>query len=140
MQTQGRRYTSSWAIEEIIQSYRITEDCQVASSPPMKNEIRHKNKTATLEEMGRTKKTEERSRTSSPTWLPNLVTASFDDAWMAPRFTTNKAKATGIGASSFLDLKAELAAKEKEIAENKAAGKKSTSGGQKPGKVSVPPI
>ena len=58
-------------------------------------------------------------------------------AWMAPRSTTNKAKAAGVGASSFLDLKAELAAKEKEIAENKGSGKKTTSGGQKPGKVSV---
>lgn len=57
---------------------------------------------------------------------------------MAPRF--NKAKAAGIGASSFLDLKAELAAKEKEIAENKTTGKKSSSGGQKPGKVSVSPL
>lgn len=55
---------------------------------------------------------------------------------MAPRSTTNKAKAAGIGASSFLDLKAELAGKEKEIAENKTAGKKTT-GGQRPGKVSV---
>jgi len=55
---------------------------------------------------------------------------------MAPRSTTNKAKAAGIGASSFLDLKAELAAKEKEIVENKAV-RKNTSGGQKPGKVSV---
>ena len=59
---------------------------------------------------------------------------------MAPRSTTNKAKAAGVGASSFLDLKAELAAKEKEVAENKAAGRKTTSGGQKPGKVSVPPL
>ena len=56
---------------------------------------------------------------------------------MAPKSTTNKAKAAGIGASSFLDLKAELAAKEKEIAGNKASGKKTISGGQKPGKVSV---
>jgi len=55
---------------------------------------------------------------------------------MAPKSTTNKAKAAGIGASSFLDLKAELAAKEKEFVENKATGKKA-SGGQKPGKVSV---
>jgi hypothetical protein len=55
---------------------------------------------------------------------------------MAPRSTTNKAKAAGVGASSFLDLKAELAAKEKEIAENKAVGKRIASGGQKPGKVS----
>ncbi|KAF9649826.1 hypothetical protein BDM02DRAFT_3113047 [Thelephora ganbajun] len=53
---------------------------------------------------------------------------------MAPRSTTNKAKAAGIGASSFLDLKSELAAKEKEIAGNKAAGEKFTSGGPKPGK------
>jgi len=59
---------------------------------------------------------------------------------MAPRSTTNKAKAAGVGASSFLDLKAELAAKEKEVAENKAAGRKTTSGGQKPGKVSVSPL
>jgi len=58
---------------------------------------------------------------------------------MAPRSTTNKAKAAGIGASSFLDLKAELAGKEREIAENKATGKKTISGGQKPGKVSVSP-
>ena len=58
---------------------------------------------------------------------------------MAPR--TNKAKAAGIGASSFLDLKAELAAKEKEIAENRAVGKKTASSGQKPGKVSdFPPL
>lgn len=57
---------------------------------------------------------------------------------MAPKSTTNKAKAAGIGASSFLDLKAELAAKEKEIAENKAAGKKTTSNGRKPGKVCLP--
>ena len=55
---------------------------------------------------------------------------------MAPRSTTNKAKAAGIGASSFLDLKAELAAKEKEIAENRSVGRKTVSGGQKPGKVS----
>jgi hypothetical protein len=55
---------------------------------------------------------------------------------MAPRSTTNKAKAAGVGASSFLDLKAELAAKEKEIAENKAVGKRIALGGQKPGKVS----
>ena len=55
---------------------------------------------------------------------------------MAPRSTTNKAKAAGIGASSFLDLKAELAAKEKEISENRTGGKKTTAGGQKPGKVS----
>ena len=59
---------------------------------------------------------------------------TLDDAWMAPR-STNKAKAAGIGASSFLDLKAEVAAQEKEITENKAGGKKTTSGGQKPGKV-----
>ena len=59
---------------------------------------------------------------------------------MAPRSTTNKAKAAGIGASSFLDLKAELAAKEKEVAENRATGKKTGSVGQKPGKVSgLPP-
>jgi len=59
---------------------------------------------------------------------------------MAPRSTTNKAKAAGIGASSFLDLKAEVASKEKEITENKAAGKKTTSAGRKPGKVSdLPP-
>lgn len=57
---------------------------------------------------------------------------------MASRSTTNKAKAAGIGASSFLDLKAELASKEREIAENKAAGKKATSNQQKPVKVSVP--
>lgn len=58
---------------------------------------------------------------------------------MAPRSTTNKAKAAGIGASSFLDLKAELAAKEKEIAESRAAGKKITLDGRKPDKVRVPP-
>jgi len=59
---------------------------------------------------------------------------------MAPRSTTNKAKAAGIGASSFLDLKAEVASKEKEITENKATGKKTASGGRKPGKVSdLPP-
>ena len=57
---------------------------------------------------------------------------------MAPRSTTNKAKAAGIGASSFLDLKAELAAKEKEIAEDRTSGKRTTSGGQKPGKVCPP--
>ena len=56
---------------------------------------------------------------------------------MAPKSTTNKAKAAGIGATSFLDLKAELAAKEKEIVENKVAGKKTTSNGRKPGKVSL---
>jgi hypothetical protein len=56
---------------------------------------------------------------------------------MAPKSTTNKAKAAGIGASSFLDLKAELAAKEKEISENKAAGK-NTSNGHKQGKVCLP--
>jgi hypothetical protein len=56
---------------------------------------------------------------------------------MAPR-STNKARAAGIGASSFLDLKAELASKEREIAENKAAGKRTASNGQKPGKVGVP--
>jgi len=55
---------------------------------------------------------------------------------MAPRSTTNKAKAAGVGASSFLDLKAEIASKEKEITENKAAGKKHTTAGRKPGKVS----
>ena len=54
---------------------------------------------------------------------------------MAPKSTTNKAKAAGIGASSFLDLKAELAAKEKEIAGNKSTGKRSASSSQKPGKV-----
>ena len=57
---------------------------------------------------------------------------------MAPKSTTNKAKAAGIGASSFLDLKAELTAKEKEITENKAAGKRTLLDGHKPGKVSVP--
>ena len=56
---------------------------------------------------------------------------------MAPRSTTNKAKAAGIGASSFLDLKAELAAKEKEIAEDRTSGKRTSSGGKKPGKVCV---
>ena len=55
---------------------------------------------------------------------------------MAPRSATNKAKAAGFGASSFLDLKAEVASKEKEITENRAAGKKTTSSGRKPGKVS----
>jgi hypothetical protein len=59
---------------------------------------------------------------------------------MASRSTTNKAKAAGVGASSFLDLKAELAVREKDIAENKAAGRKTTSGGQKPGKVSASPF
>lgn len=40
--------------------------------------------------------------------------------------------------ASLLDLKAELAAKEKEISGNKAAGKKITPGGQKkPSKVSI---
>jgi hypothetical protein len=58
---------------------------------------------------------------------------------MAPRSTTNKAKAAGIGASSFLDLKAELTAKEKEVAENRTAGKKTT-GGQKHGKVCLSPL
>ena len=75
-----------------------------------------------------------------PTRLPNRVTPSQDGAWMAPRSTTNRAKAAGVGASSFLDLKAELAAKEKEISENKAVGKKTTSGGQKPGKVNNSPL
>ena len=70
--------------------------------------------------------------------LPNQVTPTRDGACqMAPKSTTNKAKAAGIGASSFLDLKAELAAKEKEISENKAVGKKTTSNGRKPGKVNV---
>jgi len=55
---------------------------------------------------------------------------------MAPRSTTNKAKAAGVGASSFLDLKAEIASKKKEIAENNAAGNKTVSVGRKPGKVS----
>jgi hypothetical protein len=36
----------------------------------------------------------------------------------------NKAKAAGISASSFFDLKAELTKKEDEFAKNKAAGKK----------------
>ena len=39
---------------------------------------------------------------------------------MAPK---NKAKAAGVSASSFFDLKAELAKKEEEFAKNKAAGK-----------------
>ena len=55
---------------------------------------------------------------------------------MAPRSTTNKAKAAGIGASSFLDLEAELTAKEKEITENEGSGKKTASGVLKPGRVS----
>ena len=39
---------------------------------------------------------------------------------MAPK---NKAKAAGVSASSFFDLKAELAKQEEEFAKNKAAGK-----------------
>ena len=76
---------------------------------------------------------------TTPTRLPNWVTCfSRGGAWMAPRSATNKAKAAGFGASSFLDLKAEVASKEKEITENRAAGKKTTSSGRKPGKVSGP--
>jgi len=39
---------------------------------------------------------------------------------MAPK---NKAKAAGVSASSFFDLKAELAKQEEEFVKNKAAGK-----------------
>ena len=39
---------------------------------------------------------------------------------MAP---TNKARAAGVSASSFLDLKAELAKKEEEFSKNKEVGK-----------------
>jgi hypothetical protein len=39
------------------------------------------------------------------------------------RTTTNKAKAAGVSASSFLDLKAELAVKEQDFLKSKAAGK-----------------
>jgi hypothetical protein len=54
---------------------------------------------------------------------------------MAP---TNKARAAGVSASSFFDLKAEIAKKEDEFARNKATGgSKYTVGGVKrPDKVS----
>lgn len=50
---------------------------------------------------------------------------------MAP---TNKARAAGVSASSFFDLKAELAKKEEQFAKDKAAGK-STSLVERPDKV-----
>ena len=42
------------------------------------------------------------------------------EAFMAPK---NKAKAAGVSASSFLDLKAELSRKEEELSKAKASGK-----------------
>lgn len=47
---------------------------------------------------------------------------------MAPN---NKARAAGVSASSFFDLKAELAKKEEEVAKNRAAGKHTLVGGVK---------
>jgi hypothetical protein len=50
----------------------------------------------------------------------------------------NKAKAAGISASSFFDLKAELTKQEDEFAKNKAAGKSNTTivgGVKRPDKV-----
>jgi hypothetical protein len=49
--------------------------------------------------------------------------------------TTNKAKATGISASSFLDLKAELSVHQQEFLKNKAAGNTTIRGLGKPVKV-----
>ena len=55
---------------------------------------------------------------------------------MAP---TNKAKAAGVSASSFLDLKAELSRKEDEFAKAKASGASAVIGGVKrPDKVCKP--
>lgn len=53
---------------------------------------------------------------------------------MAPK---NKAKAAGISASSFFDLKAELAKQEEDFTKSKSAGKSSTivGGVKKPDKV-----
>lgn len=52
---------------------------------------------------------------------------------------TFKAKAKGISASSFLDLKAELSKQEDEFARNKAAGKSSyvVGGVKRPNKVRI---
>ena len=51
----------------------------------------------------------------------------------------NKAKAAGISASSFFDLKAELSKHENQFAKNKAAGKSTTivGGVKRPDKVSL---
>lgn len=55
---------------------------------------------------------------------------------MAP---TNKAKAAGVSASSFFDLKAELSKKEEEFSKAKASGKTALVGGVKrPDKVCSP--
>lgn len=53
---------------------------------------------------------------------------------MAPK---NKARAAGVSASSFLDLKAELAKKEEQFAKDKAAGKSTSlaGGASRPDKV-----
>jgi hypothetical protein len=53
----------------------------------------------------------------------------------------NKAKAAGISASSFFDLKAELAKQENEFAKNKAAGKSNAivGGVKRPDKVRQAP-
>lgn len=55
---------------------------------------------------------------------------------MAP---SNKAKAAGVSASSFFDLKAELAKHEEEFTKNKAAGKSTAlvGGVKRPEKVSL---
>lgn len=57
---------------------------------------------------------------------------------MAPK---NKAKAAGVSASSFFDLKAELAKQEEDFAKNKAAGKGAAlvGGVKRPDKVRTPP-
>jgi len=51
-----------------------------------------------------------------------------------PRPTTDKAKAAEVGASASLDSKAELACSEREIVENKTAGKENAAGGRKDSK------
>lgn len=51
---------------------------------------------------------------------------------MAP---ASKAKAAGVSASSFFDLKAQLAKREEEVLENKAAGKVAASAVQRRDKV-----
>lgn len=58
---------------------------------------------------------------------------------MAPK---NKAKAAGVSASSFFDLKAELAKQEEEFAKNKAAGKGAAlvGGVKRPDKVRSPTL
>lgn len=53
-------------------------------------------------------------------YLHVFLTNSFAPSTMAP---SSKAKAAGVSASSFLDLKSELAKHENDFLKNKAAGK-----------------